>query len=78
MGGLASGSARAAHLTAALGASPSDGADELRRKYRDLAKRNHPDALRAQGLPEEMVGRATERMSRINEAWAEIRAARGI
>ena len=63
---------------ATLGASPSDSADELRRKYRELAKRNHPDALRAQGLPEEMVGRATERMSRINEAWAEIRAARGI
>jgi len=63
---------------ATLGASPSDGADELRRKYRDLAKRNHPDALRAQGLPEEMVGKATARMSRINEAWAEVRAARGI
>ena len=69
---------RLAEAYATLGASPSDGADELRRKYRDLAKRNHPDALRAQGLPEEMVGRATERMSRINEAWAEIRAARGM
>ena len=63
---------------AVLGASAGDSADELKRKYRDLAKRNHPDALRAQGLPEEMVGKATERMSRINEAWAKIRAARGI
>ena len=63
---------------ATLGASQSDSADELRRKYRDLAKRNHPDSLRAQGLPEEMIGKATERMSRINEAWAEIRSARGI
>ena len=69
---------RLAEAYATLGASRSDTADELRRKYRDLAKRNHPDALRAQGLPEEMVGRATDRMSRINEAWAEIRAARGI
>ena len=76
--GVSSSEDRLSEAYATLGASPSDDADELRRKYRDLAKRNHPDALRAQGLPEEMVGRATERMSRINEAWAEIRAARGI
>ena len=63
---------------AVLGASANDSADELKRKYRELAKRNHPDALRAQGLPEEMVGKATERMSRINAAWATIREARGI
>ena len=63
---------------AVLGASANDGTDELKRKYRDLAKKNHPDALRAQGLPEEMVGKATERMSRINEAWAVIKEARGI
>ena len=61
-----------------LGASANDSADELKRKYRELAKKNHPDALRAQGLPEEMVGKATERMSRINEAWSRIREARGI
>ena len=63
---------------AVLGACADDSADELKRKYRDLAKRNHPDALRAQGLPEEMVGKATERMSRINAAWSTIREARGI
>ena len=61
-----------------IGASADDGADVLKRKYRELAKKNHPDALRAQGLPEEMVGKATERMSRINEAWARIKEARGI
>ena len=63
---------------AVLGANASDSTDELKRKYRELAKKNHPDALRAQGLPEEMVGKATERMSRINEAWAVIKEARGI
>ena len=67
-----------AEAYAVLGASASDGADELKRKYRELAKKNHPDALRAQGLPEEMVGKATERMSRINEAWAKIKEARGL
>lgn len=63
---------------ALLGARPGDDADTLKRKYRELAKRNHPDALRAQGLPEEMVGKATERMMRINDAWSKVRAARGI
>ena len=67
-----------AEAYAVLGANANDGADELKRKYRELAKKNHPDALRAQGLPEEMVGKATERMSRINEAWTRIREARGI
>ena len=61
-----------------LGASANDSADELKGKYREFAKKNHPDALRAQGLPEEMIGKATERMSRINEAWARIKEARGI
>ena len=61
-----------------IGASADDSADALKRKYRELAKKNHPDALRAQGLPEEMVGKATERMSRINEAWARIKEARGL
>ena len=61
-----------------LGAKAEDGDESLRRRYRELAKKNHPDALRAQGLPEEMVGKATERMSRINAAWSTIRAARGI
>jgi len=67
-----------AEAYALLGASAGDTNDELKRKYRELAKRNHPDTLRAQGLPEAMVGKATERMSRINSAWKEIRAARGI
>lgn len=67
-----------ANAYALLGASASDSVDELKRKYRELAKKSHPDALRAQGLPEEMIGKATERMSRINAAWATIREARGI
>jgi len=63
---------------AVLGARSSDTAETLQRKYRNLAKANHPDVLRAQGLPEEMVGKATERMSRINAAWKTIREARNI
>jgi DnaJ like chaperone protein len=61
-----------------LGCSPNATDDELRRAYRSLAKRHHPDVLRSQGLPEEMIGRATEKMAGINAAWDEIRRARGI
>jgi len=67
-----------AEAYAVLGARSSDTAEVLKQKYRELAKANHPDVLRAQGLPEEMVGKATDRMSRINAAWATIREARGI
>jgi len=63
---------------AVLGASPYDSDEALRRKYRELAKRNHPDVLRARGLSESQVAAATERMSRINAAWAAIRNERGI
>ena len=63
---------------ALIGARASDSADELKRKNRELAKRSHPDALRAQGLSEEQISQATERMSRINAAWATIREARGL
>ena len=61
---------------ALLGAKADDSLEEIQKKYRALAKRNHPDALRAQGLPEELVGKATERMGRINAAWATVRASR--
>ena len=61
-----------------LGCSSYATDDELRRAYRALAKKHHPDLLRAQGLPEEMVERANEKMARINAAWNEIRSARGI
>ena len=62
---------------ATLGAEPSESLEAIRRKYRELAKRNHPDAMRAEGLPEEQVSRASARMARINAAWSEVRSARG-
>jgi DnaJ like chaperone protein len=61
-----------------LGCDANATDDELRRAYRAQAKKHHPDLLRAQGLPEEMISRATEQMARINGAWEEIKRARGI
>lgn len=61
-----------------LGVSEEDSNETVKRAYRSLAKRNHPDLLRAKGASERQVAEATERMSRLNAAWAKVREARGI
>ena len=67
-----------AEAYATLGVSEGASDEDVRRAYRELAKKCHPDALRAQGFPDETVGRATERMKAVNAAWGAIKAARGL
>lgn len=62
---------------AVLGITPGSSYEDARRAYREMAKQHHPDRLRAQGLPEGMVEKATKRMAEVNSAWDEIRKARG-
>lgn len=52
--------------------------DQLKSAYRKLVRENHPDALTAQGMPEEFVQVANERLAEINAAWDRIQAERGI
>ena len=59
-----------------LGCSPTATDDEVGRAYREKAKRLHPDTLRAQGLPDEIVAAANEQMSRVNAAWSAIKRER--
>ena len=59
-----------------LGCQPGASDDEVSRAYREKAKRLHPDTLRAQGLPDEIIAAANEQMSRVNAAWSAIRRQR--
>ena len=61
---------------AILGASPEISDAEVKRHYRRLMSRHHPDKLASQGLPEEMMRAATERTQQIKAAWDAVRQAR--
>ena len=51
---------------------------EVTKAYRRQMSRHHPDKLVANGLPESMMQVAKEKTQRIQEAYEEIRTARGM
>lgn len=57
-------------------ASASDA--EVVKAYRRQLNRHHPDKLKANGLPESMIGHAKQRTQQIIEAYELIRARRGM
>ena len=61
----------------ALGLSPDASVTEIKRAYRRLISKNHPDKLAAKGLPESMREIAEERAREINVAYELIKEARG-
>ena len=52
-----------------LGCSSSMPTEELKAAYRRAAMRWHPDRLRAEGVPQELINESNEKMARINSAW---------
>ncbi len=65
-----------AEAYATLGCSPTASDDELKKAYREKAKKLHPDEMMAQGLPPELVQKANDEMARVNAAYDLIRKSR--
>ena len=63
---------------AILGVDRDDDDEAVRAAWRRLTRETHPDRLIAQGMPEDLVEGATERMARINAAWDRVRKERGL
>ena len=57
----------AAHVI--LGVSPDADLNEIKKAWRELVRKNHPDKLISQGLPDEFLEAATERLHLINAAY---------
>jgi DnaJ like chaperone protein len=61
-----------------LECSPSTSNHDLVKAYRRQLSRNHPDKLKANGLPESMIEHAKQRTQQVIEAYELIRERRGI
>jgi DnaJ like chaperone protein len=57
---------------AILEISPKASKQEVKRAYRKLMSRNHPDKLIAKGLPEAMIKLANEKTQKISKAYEQI------
>lgn len=72
-----SGSSSLASAYALLEIDASASKNEVKRAYRRLISRNHPDKLIAQGLPEEMIKIANDKTQKITKAYDQICASKG-
>ena len=68
---------RLADAYAALGVTPDAAPADIKRAYRKLISKNHPDKLAARGLPESMRAVAEERSRELNAAYDLIKSSRG-
>ncbi|MFC2073667.1 TerB family tellurite resistance protein [Campylobacterota bacterium] len=56
-----------------LGVSPSDDLSTIKKKYRSLVKKYHPDIIQAQGADEHYIQDATRKIQAINDAYEVIK-----
>lgn len=75
--GRPSRSAALADAYAALGVAPDAAEADIKRAYRRLISRNHPDKLASRGLPDAMREIAEEKTRELNAAYDLIKEARG-
>lgn len=60
-----------------LGATPTDSVETIKKKYRQLALKWHPDRVQARGGSTDAIRHAQEKFRQINEAYEKIMEARG-
>lgn len=72
------GKGRIAKAYEVLGVDPGADDASIKKAYRRLISKHHPDKLISQGVPEETLRMATEHSQRIQDAWETVREVRGI
>ena len=63
---------------AVLGIESTATDEQIKHAYRQLIRENHPDTVIAQGMPQEFVDIANEKMAAINAAYDQIKKQRGL
>ena len=59
---------------AVLGVDPTSNIETIKNAWKVLVRKNHPDRLIGEGMPEEFIKSATQRLSEINSAYDSIRS----
>jgi DnaJ like chaperone protein len=60
-----------------LGLSKEAGGPEIKKRYRELVRKYHPDVLMGQGAKQDIIDEATEKLQQINEAYELIKQHKG-
>lgn len=63
---------------ALLGVDRNASDADIKAQYRKLIRENHPDTLIAQGVPQEFIDLATDKLAAINDAYDKIQTHRGL
>ena len=52
-----------------LGVSQNTPMEEIKKKWKKLVIKHHPDRLISQGIPQDLIENNTYRLKEINNAW---------
>lgn len=59
-----------------LGVNPNDDMGVVKKKYRELVKKHHPDIVTGQGASQNIIEEATKKLQEVNEAYELIKKSR--